>query len=114
MFSIYFATNNYIPENKGTDGISVGRFLQGVTHGERSPLLLPLYELKLGTYTLWGAFVQSEEVQAVPSAWKSVVKPPFYASNWAFLLYALIVGGIVYYLMRDVSEPCKTTGVTDL
>ena len=62
--------------------------------------------LNPGTYTLW---VRSSNPKSLshPISMEIVVEPPFYASIWAFLLYALIVGGIVYYLMRMYQSRVK-------
>lgn len=105
MFSIYFATNNYIPENKEPMEYLLEGFSKEWTMVRDRPVIT-YTNLNPGTYTLW---VRSSNPKSLssPISMEIVVKPPFYASNWAFLLYALIVGGIVYYLMRMYQSRVK-------
>ena len=105
MFSIYFATNNYIPENKEPMEYLLEGFSKEWTMVRDRPVIT-YTNLNPGTYTLW---VRSSNPKSLssPISMEIVVKSPFYASNWAFLLYALIVGGIVYYLMRMYQSRVK-------
>jgi len=89
MFSIYFATNNYVPENKESMEYLLEGFSKEWTKVREQPVIT-YTNLNPGTYTLW---VRSSNPDSLskPISMEIVVKPPFYASNWAFLLYVLLV-----------------------
>lgn len=104
MFSFYFSTSNYIPELKE----QMEYFLEGFSREwtkVREPVIT-YTNLNPGTYTLW---VRSSNPDSLskPLCMQIVVEPPFYASVWAFLIYVLLVGGIVYYLMRMYQSRVK-------
>ena len=69
-------------------------------------LLLPIRTLNPGTYTLWVRSSNPESLSS-PISMEIVVKPPFYASNWVFLLLCPDSRRIVYYLMRMYQSRVK-------
>lgn len=105
MFSIYFSTSNYIPENREEMEYLLDGFSKEWTKVREQPVIT-YTNLNPGTYTLW---VRSSNPDSLskPISMQIVVKPPFYASEWAFLVYVLLVGGIVYYLMRMYQSRVK-------
>lgn len=105
MFSVYFSTSNYIPENREEMEYLLDGFSKEWTKVREQPVIT-YTNLNAGTYTLW---VRSSNPDSLskPICLEIVVKPPFYASGWAFLLYVLLAGGIVYYLMRMYKSRVK-------
>lgn len=105
MFSIYFSTSNYIPENREQMEYLLEGFSKEWTKVREQPVIT-YTNLNSGTYTLWVRSANPDSLSK-PIRMQIVVKPPFYASEWAFLLYVLLVGGIVFYLMRMYQSRVK-------
>lgn len=105
MFSIYFSTPNYIPENREEMEYRLEGFSKEWTKVREQPIIT-YTNLNSGTYTLW---VRSSNPDSLskPISMEIVVKPPFYASGWAFLFYVLLAGGLVFYLMRMYQSRVK-------
>ena len=105
MFSIYFSTSNYIPENREEMEYRLEGFSKEWTKVREQPVIT-YTNLNSGTYTLW---VRSSNPDSLskPISMGIVVKPPFYASGWAFLFYVLLAGGLVFYLMRMYQSRVK-------
>lgn len=105
MFSIYFSTSNYIPENREEMEYRLEGFSKEWTKVREQPIIT-YTNLNSGTYTLW---VRSSNPDSLskPISMEIVVEPPFYASGWAFLFYVLLAGGLVYYLMRMYQSRVK-------
>ena len=105
MFSIYFSTSNYIPENREEMEYRLEGFSKEWTKVREQPVIT-YTNLNSGTYTLW---VRSSNPDSLskPISMEIVVKPPFYASGWAFLFYVLLACGLVYYLMRMYQSRVK-------
>lgn len=105
MFSIYFSTSNYIPENREDMEYLLEGFSKEWTKVREQPVIT-YTNLNSGTYTLW---VRSSNPDSLskPISMEIVVKPPFYASVWASLIYLLLAAGLVYYLMRMYQSRVK-------
>lgn len=105
MFSIYFSTSNYVPENKEQMEYLLEGFSKEWTKVREQPMIT-YTNLNPGTYTLWVRSSNPESLSK-PISMQIVVKPPFYASGWAFLVYVLLAGGVVFYLMRMYQSRVK-------
>ena len=81
------------------------RFLQGMDHGERSSCYY-LYELKSGNVYIVGTFVQSEEFKQSHQH-GNCGEISILCFKLGFSALCLIVGGIVYYLMRMYQSRVK-------
>lgn len=98
MFSLYFSASNYVPENREQIEYKLEGFSEEWTPVREQPVIT-YTNLNPGTYTLC---VRSANPLTLskPITMKIVVKPPFYATWWAYIIYVLLAGGILWYLMR--------------
>ncbi len=98
MFSLYFASSNYLLENKEEMEYFLEGFSKNWTHTQGQSVIT-FTNLNPGTYTLRLRAVNPDSASREISL-KIEILPPFYRTAWAYLLYALILGGTVLYFMR--------------
>lgn len=98
MFSLYFSLSNYIPENRE----SVEYMLEGF-----SDSWTEVYDQPVITYTNLNPGIYKLHVRSAtpgslskPISMVIEVKPPFYATWWAYVIYVVLATGIVVCLMR--------------
>lgn len=104
MFSIEYATSNYIPYNKD----EIEFYLKGFsrtwtkTRGQHN---ITYTNLNPGNYTL---IVRAKDNPFVPESKLHIeILPPFYRTTWAYLLYAICIGLISFYLIRVYNHRIK-------
>ncbi len=105
MFSLYFSTSNYVPENKE----ELEYFLEGFSKkwtGTQGQPVITYTNLNPGTYTLR---LRSSNKNSLSHeiAMKIEVLPPFYRTVWAYLFYTLLLAMVIYYLMHTYRTRVK-------
>lgn len=105
IFSIEFATTNYIKVNKE----DIVYKLEGFTD-EWTPVygqnLITFTNLNPGTYTL--IIKSNNSIQATKEVrLKIIITPPFYRTTIAYLIYLIIISVILYYLIHSYTERLK-------
>lgn len=105
IFSIEFATTNYIKANKDEIVYRLEGFSEEWTpvHGQN---IITYTNLNPGSYTL--VIKSDNENQSLKELRLNIeVKPPFYRTGWAYLLYFLVITGILLYLFNSYKERIK-------
>lgn len=104
MFSIEYANTNYIPFNKD----EIEYYLEGFSRdwtNMRDQYSVTYTNLNPGKYTL---IVRAKNNSLVPENKLEIeILPPFYRTGWAYLLYILCIGGILYYFFRTYHKRIK-------
>lgn len=104
MFSIEYAISNYVPFNKD----NIEYFLKGFSKNwtsTRGQKAITYTNLNPGKYTL---IVRAKNNPLVPESKLDIeILPPFYQTAWAYLLYILCIGIILYYLIRMYNNRIK-------
>lgn len=104
MFSIEYAVSNYIPSNRD----NLEYFLQGFskTWTDMNELNSITYtNLNPGNYTL---IVRAKNNQLIPESRLDIeILPPFYLTIWAYLIYTLCIGTILYFIIRSYKNRIK-------
>lgn len=97
MFIVEFATSNYIPANEKEIIYRLEGFSQdwNRTRGQRS---ITYTNLNPGNYKL--IIQSSDNNQSIEkSVLKITILPPFYKTTTAYLIYILVVGALLWYLI---------------
>lgn len=104
MFSIEYAISNYIPSNRD----DLEYFLKGFSknwtslYGQHT---ITYTNLNPGKYTL---IVRAGNNQLIPESHLDIeILPPFYRTVWAYLLYTLCIGIILYFIIRTYKNRIK-------
>lgn len=106
MFSVVYATPDYIPFN--TDEIMYK--LEGFSNtwtSAQGQSMITYTNLNPGKYTLMvkanihGSTISPESILEIE------VLPPFYRTVWAYLIYMIIVGVILFFLIRTYNNRIK-------
>ena len=96
MFSIEYAISNYIPSNRD----DLEYFLEGFSKnwtGLYGQHTITYTNLNPGKYTL---IVRAKNNQLIPESHLDIkILPPFYRTVWAYLLYTLCIGVILYFIV---------------
>ncbi len=105
MFSIEYAISNYIPANKD----QLEYFLDGFSNtwtSTRGQHTITYTNLNPGEYTLY-VRLKNNHAHIPAHQLKIVILPPFYKTVWAYLSYILIIGAILYFLIRTYNNRIK-------
>lgn len=104
MFSIEYAISNYIPSNRD----ELEYFLEGFSKnwtGLYGQHTITYTNLNPGKYTL---IVRAKNNQLIPESHLDIkILPPFYRTVWAYLLYTLCIGVILYFIVRTYKNRIK-------
>lgn len=106
MFSIEFATSNYVAANKDDIVYRLEGFSQDWTD-TRNNHLLTYTNLNAGTYHLTIKPVGKTTDICQPARLTIHILPPFYKTVWAYLLYAIVLGTLFWYLIRTYMARIK-------
>lgn len=109
MFSIEYAISNYIPANKD----QLEYFLDGFSNtwtSTRGQHTITYTNLNPGEYTLY-VRLKNNHAHIPAHQLKIVILPPFYKTVWAYLSYILIIGAILYFLIRTYNNRIKLAGI---
>lgn len=97
-FTIEFAVLNYIKSSKNKYAYK----LEGASN-EWTEIAQPFAtftNLAEGDYTLWVKGSNNDGVWGAPVKMQINILPPFWKSWWAFLLYTIVLGGILFFVIR--------------
>lgn len=104
MFSIEYATTNYIPFNQD----ELEYCLKGFSHNwttMRNLQAVTYTNLNPGKYTL---IVRARNNSLVAESKLDIeILPPYYRTGWAYLIYALCIGCILYHFFRMYNNRIK-------
>lgn len=103
VFTVFFASDNYVlPEKTGyfyklegfnDDWLASTADMHRVTYTNLAP----------GTYTLRVRAVNSDGYKGIDEAClKIVILPPFWMTPWAYVLYVLLLAGIILFVFYSV------------
>ena len=99
MFTIEFATSNYVAANKDEIVYRLRGFSDKWTQA-RTGNAITYTNLNAGNYTLEIKPKDQSADICAPVHLKIHVLPPFYKTVWAYLIYILSVGSLLWYLIR--------------
>lgn len=103
-FSIEYANTNYIPFNKDKMEYYLKGFSRNWTD-MRDRNSVTYTNLNPGKYTL---MVRAKNNPLVPESKLEIeILPPFYRTGWAYLIYALCIGSILYYFFQMYNNRIK-------
>lgn len=104
-FTIQLATNQGVARNRAHFIYRLEGFSdRWVTTDENNPNIT-FMSLPSGSYTLVAKIVNSDgSISADESKLDITIEPPFYLSWWAYTIYAVILGLLVYYYHRKQSN----------
>lgn len=106
MFTIEFATSNYVAANKDEIIYQLKGFSNKWTDTHASNTIT-YTNLNPGTYTLIIKAKNQTDDICPPVQLRIHMLPPFYKTIWAYLLYALAVGSLSWYLIRTYKMRIK-------
>lgn len=99
-FDIEFAVSNYIPENECDTEYRLEGFNDSWTPS-RGGRRITYTNLGAGKYTLVVRSTDKNSAEQSSARLEIVVMPPFYKTTVAYILYVLIISGLVYYLLSE-------------
>ena len=106
MFSIEFATSNYIPANKDDIIYRLEGFSNEWT-STRGLHTITYTNLNEGTYTLL-IKPEGKDENLCPQAQLTIhVLPPYYKTTLAYFIYIIITGAVLWYLIRAYKSKIK-------
>lgn len=106
MFSIEFATSNYIPANKDDIIYRLEGFSNEWT-STRGLHTITYPNLNAGTYTLL-IKPEGKDENLCPQAQLTIhVLPPYYKTTLAYFIYIIITGAVLWYLIRAYKSKIK-------
>lgn len=106
MFSIKFATSNYIPANKDDIIYRLEGFSNEWT-STRGLHTITYTNLNAGTYTLL-IKPEGKDENLCPQAQLTIhVLPPYYKTTLAYFIYIIITGAVLWYLIRAYKSKIK-------
>ena len=106
MFSIEFATSNYIPANKDDIIYRLEGFSNEWT-STRGLHTITYTNLNAGTYTLL-IKPEGKDENLCPQAQLTIhVLPPYYKTTLAYFIYIIITGVVLWYLIRAYKSKIK-------
>lgn len=99
VLSIEFAMTNYIAANKNELIYKMEGFSDewAQTHGQK---MITYTNLPAGDYTLIVKAAGANHVYQSECRLAITVLPPFYKTGWAYLLYVIVTGIILFYLIK--------------
>ncbi len=98
MFSIEYATSNFIPANRDEIFYRLEGFSDTWNHTYRRQMVITYTNLNPGTYTLVlkGGHERIPEVRLLIH-----ILPPWYKTWWAYFLYTLFTVSLLWYIIRS-------------
>jgi len=106
VFSIEFATTNYIPANRDEIMYRLEGFSQDWTN-TNDQNIITYTNLNPGKYTLF-IKAKNQELSNIPETYLNInILPPFYRTIYAYLLYAIIATVILYFIIKSYNGRIK-------
>ena len=106
MFSVEFATSNYVPANKDEIIYKLEGFSKDWTSA-RGQHLITYTNLNAGTYNL---FIKpnGKDESLCPQVHLTIhILPPYYKTPLAYLIYLIVTGSLLWYLIRTYKSRIK-------
>ena len=104
MFSIEYATSNFIPANRDEISYRLNGFSNNWNDVRRGQTLITYTNLNAGTYTL---IVKAKRDITNEVRLTIHVLPPWYKTWWAYLIYLFMIGSLLIYLIRMYNSRIK-------
>ncbi|GAA4395913.1 two-component regulator propeller domain-containing protein [Nibrella viscosa] len=98
VFSLDFALLNYIKPNKHKYAYRLEGFDTEWINTENPSVTYT--NLPAGNYTFWVKAANNDGYWSPPARLAICVLPPFWQTWWAYTFYALVAGGIVFFISR--------------
>ncbi|MEG2150764.1 MAG: two-component regulator propeller domain-containing protein [Bacteroidaceae bacterium] len=106
IFSIEFATSNFIPENKDEVLYRLEGFSDEWT-STRGQHIITYTNLNPGKYVLVIRSNAKDETLSRETRLSIIILPPFYKTTYAYLLYLIIILLLSYYLAKTYNSRIK-------
>lgn len=104
MFSIEYATSNFIPANRNEIVYRLEGFSDEWNHTDRKQTLITYTNLNPGKYTL----VIKSDGDGIEEAQLLIrVLPPWYETWWAYLIYTICTVSLLWYLIQNYNSRIK-------
>ena len=104
MFSIEYATSNFIPANRNEIVYRLEGFSDEWKHTDRKQTLITYTNLNPGKYTL----VIKSDGDGIEEARLLIrVLPPWYETWWAYLIYTICTVSLLWYLIQNYNSRIK-------
>lgn len=104
-FTICFATDNYVLPEKTAFYYKLVGFSKEWTECAQGVNHVTYTNLSPGHYTLLVKAVNGDGYESeAPAELKIYVRPPFWASAWAYVIYAILTVAAIYLVMKMVSR----------
>ena len=104
MFSIEYATSNFIPANRDEIFYRLEGFSEDWNHTNRNQNQLTYTNLNPGTYTL---MIKAQRENIPASSLIIHVLPPWYETWWAYFVYSIVFLTLFWYLVRNYKARIK-------
>ena len=106
MFSIEFATSNYIPANK-TISFTNWRAFSDEWTNTRGLHSITYTNLNAGTYTLLIKPEEKDESLCPQARLIIHILPPYYRTTFAYFIYLILTTAVLWYLIRTYKSRIK-------
>ena len=104
MFSIEYATSNFIPANRNEIVYRLEGFSDEWNHTDRKKTLITYTNLNTRKYTL----VIKSDGDGIEEARLLIrVLPPWYETWWAYLIYTICTVSLLWYLIQNYNSRIK-------
>lgn len=104
MFSIEYATSNFIPANRDEIVYRLEGFSNEWNHTYRKQTLITYTNLNPGKYTL---VIKSLRGDIKESKLLIIVLPHWYETWWAYLIYTIVTISLLWYLIQNYNSRIK-------
>ena len=104
MFSIEYATSNFIPANRNEIVYRLEGFSDEWNHTDRKQTLITYTNLNPGKYTL---VIKSQRDGIKEAKLLIIVLPPWYETWWAYLIYTIVTISLLWYLIQNYNSRIK-------
>ena len=104
MFSIEYATSNFIPANRDEILYRLEGFSDEWNHTYRKQTLITYTNLNPGKYTL---VIKSQREGIKEARLLIIVLPSWYETWWAYLIYTIVTISLLWYLIQNYNSRIK-------
>ena len=104
MFTIEYATSNFIPANKDEILYRLEGFSDEWNHTYRKQTLITYTNLNPGKYTL---VIKSHRDGIKEAKLLIIVLPSWYETWWAYLIYTIVTISLLWYLIQNYNSRIK-------
>ena len=104
MFSLEYATSNFIPANRDEIVYRLEGFSDEWNHTYRQQTLITYTNLNPGKYTL---IIKSQRDGIEEARLQILVLPSWYETWWAYLIYTIVTISLLWYLIQNYNSRIK-------